>query len=99
MNQDFDPGKLLPGMNQDFDPGKLLPGVNQDFDPGKLLPGVNQDFDPGKLLPGMNQDFDAHVLKFKMQFFPIKLFIFIAMFFFTTGMLFASFLSVFKCYF
>lgn len=42
---------------------------------------------------------DAHVLKFKMQFFPIKLIAFIAMFFFTTGMLFGSFLSVFKCTF
>lgn len=37
---------------------------------------------------------DAHVLKFKMQFFPIKLFTFIAMFFFTTGMLFGSFLTL-----
>ncbi|EXD48761.1 Uncharacterised protein [Acinetobacter baumannii] len=42
---------------------------------------------------------DAHVLKFKMQFFPIKAFAFVAMFFFITGMLFASFLSVVKCTF
>ncbi len=40
---------------------------------------------------------DAHVFKFKMQFFPIKFFILIAMFFFAMGMWFVSFLSLIKC--
>ncbi len=40
---------------------------------------------------------DAHVLKFKMQFFPIHVFIFTAMFFFLTGLLFSSFISLVKC--
>lgn len=42
---------------------------------------------------------DAHVRKFKMQFFPIHVFIFTAMFFFLIGLLCGSFLSVFKCSF
>lgn len=40
---------------------------------------------------------DAHVIKFKMQFLPIKTIVFIAMFFFGIGVWFTTFLSLVKC--
>lgn len=40
---------------------------------------------------------DAHVLKFKMQFLPIKTIVFIAILFFTIGVWLTTFLSLVKC--